>query len=199
VLKTPGFLERGVTDFAPNHAFGVGRRQSVVLQIAATEMFCFYSRPLRRTNTLISMKRILLVDDEPGILQALRIILTGKGYEVETAWSTKEAWGILDQDNFDLVVTDFNMPGMKGDELARLIKERWPKFPVVMLSGSVEILRASGRALPGVDALIGKPFNMIEFCGEIARLLEEASAFANRGSEAAWSSTRHGELAARVI
>ena len=93
------------------------------------------------------MKRILLVDDEPGILQALRIILTGKGYEVETAWSTKEAWGILDQDNFDLVVTDFNMPGMKGDELARLIKERWPKFPVVMLSGSVEILRASGRAL----------------------------------------------------
>src|SRR5580704_10051735 len=109
------------------------------------------------------MKRILLVDDEPGILQTLRIILTADAYEVETVWSSKEAWGILNRDGFDLVVTDFNMPGMKGDELARLIKERWPQTAVVVLSGSAEILRHSGKALPGVDALIGKPFSLTEF------------------------------------
>lgn len=145
------------------------------------------------------MKRILLVDDEPGILQTLRIVLTADGYAVETAWSSKEAWGLLNQGDFDLVVTDFNMPGMKGDELARLIKERWPKTPVVMLSGSAEILRALGTPLPGVDALIGKPFNMIEFRGEIARLLAEDEILTNPPAEEVWSSTRHGETAARVI
>lgn len=119
------------------------------------------------------MKRILLVDDEPGILQTLRIILTADGYEIETAWSSKEAWGLLNHESFDLVVTDFNMAGMKGDELARLIKEQSPDTAVVMLSGSAEILQASGRALPGVDALISKPFNTTEFRREIARLLSK--------------------------
>jgi len=131
------------------------------------------------------MKRILLVDDEPAILQTLRIILTADGHEVETAWSSKEALSIVNQKRFGLVVTDFNMPGMKGDELALLIKDRWPETPVVMLSGSAEILRASSRALPGVDALIGKPFNLTEFRREIARLLEKPAVPANpAGKEA---------------
>ena len=139
------------------------------------------------------MKRILLVDDKPGILQALRIILTADGHEVETAWSSKEAWGIVNQERFDLVVTDFNMSGMKGDELARLIKEGWPETPVVMLSGSAEILRASGRALPGVDVLMGKPFNMTEFRREIVRLLAKNAVPANPAGKEAWSGNQRGE------
>src|SRR5450759_5657254 len=125
------------------------------------------------------MKRILLVDDESGILQSLRIILTADGYVVETAWSSKEALGIVKNERFDLVVTDFNMPGMKGDELALLIKEQWPGTSVVMLSGSTEILRDCGRALPGVDILIGKPFNLTEFRSEIVRLLAQKVVPAN--------------------
>jgi DNA-binding NtrC family response regulator len=135
------------------------------------------------------MKRILLVDDEPGILQTLRIILTADKYAVQTARNSKEAWGVLNRHGFDLVVTDFNMPGTKGDELARLIKQRWPKTAVVVLSGSAEILRHSGRALPGVDALIGKPFNLTGFRREIARLLQEDRVSAKLGSEAAWKSS----------
>ncbi len=119
------------------------------------------------------MKRILLVDDKPEILQILEIILTMNGHKVQTAASSKEAREILQRDCFHLVVTDFDMPGMKGDELAQLVKGRWPGTPVVMLSGSAGILRASGRALPGVDALLSKPFKLAEFHQEVARLLEE--------------------------
>jgi DNA-binding NtrC family response regulator len=125
------------------------------------------------------MKRILLVDDESGILQSLRIILAADGYIVQTAWSSKEALGIIKNDRFDLVVTDFNMPGIKGDELALLIKEQWPGTPVVMLSGSADILRDSGRALPGVDILISKPFDTTEFRHEIVRLLANNVVTAN--------------------
>ena len=56
-----------------------------------------------------SMKRILLVDDEPAMLQTLRIILTSAGHEVDTAWSSKEAMDLVNQERFDLVVTDFNL------------------------------------------------------------------------------------------
>jgi DNA-binding response OmpR family regulator len=128
---------------------------------------------------LIPIKRILLVDDESGILQTLRIILTADGYVVETAWSSKEALGIVKNERFDLVVTDFNMPGMKGDELALHIKEHWPGTPVVMLSGSAEILRDCGRELSGVDILIDKPFNTTEFRREIVRLLAKNAVPAN--------------------
>ena len=139
------------------------------------------------------MKRILLVDDEPAILQTLRIILASDGYEVETAWSSKEACDILNQDGFDLVVTDFNMPGMKGDELAAHIKERWPAMPVVLLTASAEILQASGRALPGVDALIGKPFDLTGFRREIVRLLEKPAVPATPAGEETWSDQQQGE------
>ncbi len=139
------------------------------------------------------MKQILLVDDEPAILQTLRIILTAEGYGVETAWSSKEAWDLMNLRASDLVVTDFNMPGMKGDELAVLIKDRWPEIPVVMLTASAEIMRASGRALPGVDTLLGKPFDLKEFRDEIARLLERTAAAPDLAGEETASDDLQGE------
>lgn len=143
---------------------------------------------------MIPMKRILLVDDEPAILQTLRILLASAGYTVETAWSSKEAWDLLNQSGFDLVVTDFNMPGMKGDELAARIKDHWPEMPVILLTASAEILRASGRALPGVDVLLGKPFDLTEFRREIARLLARPAVSAITVREETWSDQPQGEL-----
>lgn len=120
------------------------------------------------------LKRILLIDDEPGILQLLRTILTDEGYSVETAWTSKEALERASSERFDLVVTDFNMPEMKGDELALNLKSRWPGLPVVMLTGSAGVLRALGRVMPGVDLLVDKPFNVIQFCEHLAMLLDRS-------------------------
>lgn len=116
-------------------------------------------------------QRILVVDDEPSVCQTLRLTLTHEGYAVQTAWSGKEALTLLNQERYDLVLTDFTMSGMKGDELAKIIHERWPGIPIVMLTGSAEILRSSGTPLPGVDALIGKPFAMEELRTTIATVL----------------------------
>ena len=69
---------------------------------------------------------------------------------------------ILTQEPQDLVITDFTMSGMKGDELARLIRARWPGTGIVLLTGSADLLRAAGTPLPGVDALISKPFGIEE-------------------------------------
>jgi DNA-binding response OmpR family regulator len=99
------------------------------------------------------------------------MVLIYAGYEVKTAWSSKEALSILEQEHHDLVVTDFNMPGMKGDELSRVIKERWPTTPVIMLTASAANLRDAEMPLESVDVLLGKPFGIAELAGTIKLLL----------------------------
>jgi CheY-like chemotaxis protein len=132
------------------------------------------------------MKRTLIVDDQPDILEALRLILESDGYEVQSAQSGKCAWDRLCREGFDLMVTDFDMPEMKGDELARRTKERWPKTPVLMLSGSAETLRGSDRKLHGVDALVSKPFLLEEFRDQVARLIERGPRTPDESAEQAF-------------
>jgi CheY-like chemotaxis protein len=103
-------------------------------------------------------RRILVVDDEPLVCDAIRMMLNFDGHVVETASSGKDALAKLEKAQFDLVITDFEMPVMKGDELAAAIKARAPNQPVVMITAYAEMLQASGKRLTGVDCIISKPF-----------------------------------------
>jgi CheY-like chemotaxis protein len=106
----------------------------------------------------IPAKRILVVDDEPFVCDAVKMMLAFDGHHVETANSGKEALALFDKEKFDIVITDFAMPVMKGDELAATIKARAPDQPVVMITAYAEMLQASGNPLTGVDHMISKPF-----------------------------------------
>ena len=105
-----------------------------------------------------SSKRILVVDDEPFVCDAVKMMLTFDGHQVETAGSGQEALSKFEQGKFDVVITDYSMPNMKGDELAVNIKSRAPKQPVVLITAYAEMLRASSEPLEGVDFMISKPF-----------------------------------------
>jgi CheY-like chemotaxis protein len=110
------------------------------------------------TAPAIPPRRILVVDDEPFVCDALKMMLMFDGHTVETASNGRDALILFDQSKFDLVITDFAMPTMKGDELAAAIKARSPKQPVVMITAYAEMLQTSGNALTGVDFVISKPF-----------------------------------------
>ena len=110
------------------------------------------------TATAIPQRRILVVDDEPLVCDAVKMMLNFDGHVVETATNAKEALAIFDDGKFDLVITDFEMPAMKGDEFAAAIKSRSPTQPVVRITANAEMLHASGNPLPGVDFVISKPF-----------------------------------------
>ena len=103
-------------------------------------------------------RRILVVDDEPFVCDAVKMMLNFDGHVVETANSAQEALAIFEKGKFDLVITDYAMPNMKGDELAAAIKARAPKQPVVMITAYAEMLQSSGNPLKGVDFVISKPF-----------------------------------------
>lgn len=106
----------------------------------------------------IPSRKILVVDDEPFVCDAVRMMLAFDGHQVETANSGEEALSRFENGKFDLVITDFAMPAMKGDELAKAIKQRAPGQPVVMITAYAEMLQSSGNPLSGVDVVISKPF-----------------------------------------
>jgi CheY-like chemotaxis protein len=105
-------------------------------------------------------RRVLVVDDEPLVCDAVRMLLVIDGYEVETAADGNQALAKLDAAPFDLIILDFEMPGMKGDQLAATVKQRLPNQPIIMLTAHGEMLRASGRPLTGIDLLVDKPFRL---------------------------------------
>jgi CheY-like chemotaxis protein len=98
------------------------------------------------------------VDDEPLVCDAVRMMLVFDGHKVQAVHSGKEALNLLEKRTFDVVITDYEMPEMKGDELAATIKTRTPGQPVVMITAYAETLQASGNPLTGVDFVISKPF-----------------------------------------
>jgi CheY-like chemotaxis protein len=118
-------------------------------------------------------KRILVVDDEPFVCDAVRMMLAFDGHEVMTAYSGKEALALLDKQPFDLVITDFAMPAMKGDELATVIKARSPSQPILMITAYAEMLQSSGTKLSGVDCVIGKPFLLEHLREALVKLLPQ--------------------------
>ncbi|MFO1486994.1 MAG: response regulator [Verrucomicrobiota bacterium] len=101
---------------------------------------------------------MLVVDDESSIRQTLQLLLRHEGYEVALAADGREALRQLEERSFELVITDFNMPCLRGDELARLIHGLYPTTGIIMLSACAELLRATRANLAGVDVLLDKPF-----------------------------------------
>src|SRR5215471_9439710 len=112
--------------------------------------------------------RILLVDDEPIVGESISSMLTFLGYEVELAGSAQKALNVFKKNRFDLVITDYTLPGMKGDALGEAIKKLEPELPVLLVSGFVEHF-PENRGLNGVDLVIAKPFEL----GELKRAVSE--------------------------
>jgi CheY-like chemotaxis protein len=133
-----------------------------------------------KTAPAFPQRRILVVDDEPFVCDAVKMMLNFDGHVVETANNGKDALAMLETAKFDLVITDFSMPAMKGDELAAIIKARCPGQPVVMITAYAEMLQSSGNPLKGVDFVISKPF-LLENLREAIAKVTPASATKKSG------------------
>ena len=107
-------------------------------------------------------KKILVVDDEPMVCETIGMLLSFDGHEVVPASGGKEALDLFEKNQFDLVITDYTMPGMRGDELALAVKARVPGQPVIMITAHAEMLKTKSAPLSGVDQLVSKPFQLEE-------------------------------------
>jgi CheY-like chemotaxis protein len=118
-----------------------------------------------------SQCRILVIDDESFVREAVRMMLAFDGHVVETAQNGQEALALFQKGKFDVVITDFAMPLMRGDELAAAIKARDPKQPVVMITAYAEMLGLPDHPPTGVDYILSKPFLLEDLRLAIARVV----------------------------
>jgi two-component system nitrogen regulation response regulator NtrX len=103
---------------------------------------------------------ILIVDDEPSILQSLSGLLTDEGFEVITADNGYEALKIIDAETPDLVLLDIWMPGIDGIETLKEIKKSSASLPVIIITGHGNVETAVKATKLGAFDLIEKPLNI---------------------------------------
>jgi len=101
--------------------------------------------------------RILVVDDELLICETVKRVLVFDGHIVETATNGREALARFEKDKFDLVILDYEMPDIRGDELSLLIKALAPNQSIVIITGYRETV--VGSLLTDVDLILSKPFD----------------------------------------
>lgn len=116
--------------------------------------------------------RILVVDDDPYLLDLLIETLKTIGYEAGGAADAAQALTLLRQTAVDLVITDIKMPGMSGIELARRIHQEYPRLPVIFISGvfTSSILKTIDK-----EPHLPKPFRIGQLEELIARVVAEKS------------------------
>jgi two-component system KDP operon response regulator KdpE len=117
-----------------------------------------------------SRGRILLVEDEPALVRALRINLRARNYEVETASAGRAALAVAARHPPDAVILDLGLPDMDGIEVIQELRH-WSRAPVIVLSGRAGPGDKIGALDAGADDYVSKPFSMEELLARLRAVL----------------------------
>jgi DNA-binding NtrC family response regulator len=115
-------------------------------------------------------QNILLIEDEALIRRELGHTLRNQGYRVTEAADGVEAVAHLSQEPFDLIISDFMMPNLHGYSLVDLIQFKWPKIPVIVVSGHLSENTAR-TLLKGVADFLPKPIDLDIMLASVRRFL----------------------------
>jgi putative nucleotidyltransferase with HDIG domain len=114
------------------------------------------------------MARILIVDDEQAILNGFRAVLEGEGHEVSSAENVGDATRILTEAKIDVVVSDINMPGLKGTVLLKTIREAYPEIQAILVTGLPSVETAIEAVHEGVYDYLVKPVKGVDLKKAVA-------------------------------
>jgi CheY-like chemotaxis protein len=124
---------------------------------------------------------VVLVDDDPGVLAALRRLLRGEPYQVLATSDPLEALGALGERDVRVLVADQRMPRMNGTELLGWVQARFPQTPCVLLTGFADTALVVDREDLRIERLVSKPWqdedlrNLIRELGGFGRQMREAT------------------------
>ena len=123
---------------------------------------------------LSTAETILVVDDNRALRELMEVILCGSGFHVLCAGNGTEALRLArNTPQIDLLLTDVDMPHMRGDELATHFAVLHPSAPIVFVSGAFSLIKATEPF-----EFLAKPFSVSQLCGSVRHALETRSAIA---------------------
>jgi CheY-like chemotaxis protein len=116
---------------------------------------------------------VLIVDDDEVIRSLLRLTLPDEGYDLVEAEDGDQALQISDADQPALVLLDWRMPGISGEDVLTALKQRYPDVPVIVLTAEPEAkVRTQAESL-GADVFMAKPFSPLQLLATVERLLPD--------------------------
>ena len=122
----------------------------------------------------VMKKRILIVDDEPNIVKAVRARLEDSGYEAIAAYDGEEALKKAREEKPDLIILDLMLPMMDGCDVCRKLKldEKYKAIPIIMFTAKFQPVDIRYGMAQGADAYITKPFDPKMLLDKIRELLK---------------------------
>jgi two-component system alkaline phosphatase synthesis response regulator PhoP len=140
-------------------------------------------------------RRLLLVEDEPGLVMTLTDRLTAEGYDVESAMDAPRALTAATSSPFDAILLDVMLPGGNGFDVCRTIRQRGIQTPILMLTARGQVVdRVVGLKL-GADDYLVKPFEMAELLARIEALLRRSATPAGSPAVPTADGFRFGDVA----
>ncbi len=121
------------------------------------------------------MKRILIVEDEEGIMQFLKQGLEEEGYLVTSAYDGEQGLSAFKENKFDLILLDWMLPKMTGVELCKLIRNLQAKLPIIFLTAKDTVEETVEGLKNGANDYIKKPFSFDELVERIKVQLRDVS------------------------
>ena len=123
-------------------------------------------------ETIEKTSSILVVDDEAIVTSLIRDALEDEGYEIQTASSGEAALQLVEQHQFELVISDIRMPRMDGIEMIKKIREYQPNIGIIFMTGYANLQSAKKAIKQGASDYIMKPFELTEIRAAVKNALE---------------------------
>ena len=120
------------------------------------------------------MTRVLVVDDEPSILRALRINLSAREYDVSTAVDGTTGLAAVARDRPDVIILDLGLPDMDGTEVIHGVRG-WTSIPIIVLSAWGQESQKAAALDAGADDYVTKPFGMDELLARLRAAVRRAA------------------------
>jgi DNA-binding response OmpR family regulator len=117
--------------------------------------------------------KILVIDDEPVVLNSCRKVLEEDGFDVYLVPSADEALKAMKKEGFDLLLVDVKMPKHDGIYLMQKVKEKWSNVPIIVMSGYPTPDTITDGVKMGADAFIAKPFTPDELLETIRQVIQK--------------------------
>jgi two-component system alkaline phosphatase synthesis response regulator PhoP len=141
----------------------------------------------------VAARRLLLVEDEPGLVMTMTDRLELEGYEVESVTDANSALQTASNNSYDAILLDVMLPGGTGFDVCRTLRQRGVQTPILMLTARGQVIdRVVGLKL-GADDYLVKPFEMAELLARIEALLRRTSTSAIPAGASA-ESYRFGDI-----
>ncbi|MGD9066373.1 MAG: response regulator, partial [Desulfobacterales bacterium] len=121
---------------------------------------------------MVFTPKILIIDDKPEMCERFRVLFDTKGYDVATAGSGTEAWKILQDHRFDVILLDTTTADLDGDRLMDLINQKSPDTDVVVITGDASLDFAIGALKRGAYDYVRKPLELEKLSSTVENALK---------------------------